>query len=300
MPTPLKRFILVAALAIAVGVSFPATAAAQPHGHPGGGWHVHGAVVVGPYYPYYPFALGFGWGYGPWWPYPYPYYPYGYPSDPDGSLKLEIKPRAAEVYVDGYYAGIVDNFDGTFQRLHTSPGEHEITLYLDGYRTVHQKLYVQPNVTTKLKYEMEKLPAGEQPEARPQPPNPPPDQGQQQPPPRNPYPSPRGQQPPYQGPPYQGPPPNQPRQGSTPQNQIGVNVYGTLAIRVQPGGADIVVDGERWNGPEGQERVFIEVAEGRHTVEIRKQGFRGYITEIDVRQGETASLNVSLRSQEEQ
>jgi len=165
---------------------------------------------------------------------------------------------------------------------------------------VHQKLYVQPNVTTKLKYEMEKLPAGEQPEARPQPPNPPPDQGQQQPPPRNPYPSPRGQQPPYQGPPYQGPPPNQPRQGSTPQNQIGVNVYGTLAIRVQPGGADIVVDGERWNGPEGQERVFIEVAEGRHTVEIRKQGFRGYITEIDVRQGETASLNVSLRSQEEQ
>jgi len=308
VPTPLKRLILFAAFAIGTGVSFPAIAAAQPHGHPGGG-HGHGAVVVAPYYPYYPFGVGFGWGYGygPWWPSPYPYYPYGYPSDPDGSLKLEVKPRTAEVYVDGYYAGVVDNFDGTFQRLHTSPGEHEFTLYQEGFRTVHQKLYVQPNVTTKLKYQMEQLTAGEQPEARPQPPNPPPDQGQQM-QPRGPYPPPRGQQPPYQqGPPYQGPPPQgpppqgQPRQGSVPPNQqVGVNVYGTIAVRVQPGGADIVVDGERWNGPEGQERVFIEVPEGRHTVEIHKQGFRGYVTEIDVRPGETASLNVSLRSQEDQ
>ncbi len=79
-----------------------------------------------------------------------------------------------------------------------------------------------------------------------------------------------------------------------------VNAYGTLSVRVQPDGADIVVDGDRWSGPEGQERLFIELPEGRHVVEIRKSGFRTYVTEIDVRRGETASLNVSLRSQEEE
>jgi hypothetical protein len=35
--------------------------------------------------------------------------------------------------------------------------------------------------------------------------------------------------------------------------------YGTLSIRVQPGPADIIVDGEKWRGPEGQERIFIEL-----------------------------------------
>ena len=55
---------------------------------------------------------------------------------PDASVRLDVKPKEAEVYVDGYYAGMVDDFDGTFQRLRVEPGEHEIELWLDGYRTV--------------------------------------------------------------------------------------------------------------------------------------------------------------------
>ena len=35
----------------------------------------------------------------------------------DGSLRLKVKPREASVYVDGYFAGRVDDFDGMFQRL---------------------------------------------------------------------------------------------------------------------------------------------------------------------------------------
>jgi hypothetical protein len=66
---------------------------------------------------------------------------------------------------------------------------------------------------------------------------------------------------------------------------------------VQPGDADVLVDGERWRGPAGQERLIIEVPEGRHTVEIQKSGFRTYVTEVDVRRGETTPLNVSLRTQ---
>jgi PEGA domain len=287
VPTRISRPLVITAFSAMFLVAWPSAGHAQYHGHYRGR-----VVVAAPYYPYYPFAFGMGWGYGPWYPYPYYPYPY-YAVDPGGSLKLEVTPRQAEVYVDGYYAGIVDDFDGTFQRLHTTPGEHEISLFLDGYRAVHQKLYLQPNVTTKVKYAMEKLGAGEQPEPKPEPVNLPSQSNApdpyQPPPPRGPYP-PRGQQPPVP----QGPPP--------PQRDVraDVNAYGTLSVRVQPGGADVVVDNEKWNGPEGQERLFIELPEGRHTVEIRKSGFRSYITDVDIRRGETASLNVSLRSQEEE
>ena len=34
-----------------------------------------------------------------------------------GNLKLKVKPRAAKVYVDGYFVGMVDEFDGAFQKL---------------------------------------------------------------------------------------------------------------------------------------------------------------------------------------
>ena len=84
--------------------------------------------------------------YDPWYRYlvtrtPYPY-GYGYRTyEPEASVRLEVKPKEAEVYVDGFYAGIVDDFDGTFQRLRVPPGEHELELWLEGYRTVRQKVF---------------------------------------------------------------------------------------------------------------------------------------------------------------
>ena len=70
--------------------------------------------------------------------------------------------------------------------------------------------------------------------------------------------------------------------------------FGALVIRVQPSGAEILVDGERWQGPEGSERLVIQVAEGSHRVEVRKEGFVPFSTTVQVRRGETAPLNVSL------
>ena len=56
--------------------------------------------------------------YGAWYPYPYlypgPLYPdqYGYRVRyGEASLRLEVKPKDAQVYIDGYYAGVVDDFD---------------------------------------------------------------------------------------------------------------------------------------------------------------------------------------------
>ena len=75
---------------------------------------------------------------------PYPYGPYRYMA-PEAALKLEVTPKEASVYVDGYFAGTVDEFDGAFQRLRLVPGQHEIVVYLEGYRSIREKLYLGPN-----------------------------------------------------------------------------------------------------------------------------------------------------------
>jgi hypothetical protein len=109
------------------------------------------------------------------YPYPGPYrgpYPYG-PYRYDAELKLQVSPKEAEVYVDGYFAGVVDEFDGAFQRLHVVPGQHEIVVYLEGYRSIREKLYLGPNSSRKLERTMEKLAAGEPNEPKPEPVNPP-------------------------------------------------------------------------------------------------------------------------------
>jgi hypothetical protein len=69
---------------------------------------------------------------------------------------------------------------------------------------------------------------------------------------------------------------------------------GTLSLRVQPDDAVVLVDGEEWDRPEGESRFFIDLAEGSHRLEVRKEGFRTYTRSIEVRRGETVTLNVSL------
>jgi PEGA domain-containing protein len=101
--------------------------------------------------------------YDPFWaPYWGGYYPYApYVVSTSGDVKVEVTPKQAQVYVDGYYAGLVEQFDGAFHHLRTSPGGHTITVYLDGYRTVSQDIYARAGSTFKLRATMEKLAPGE-------------------------------------------------------------------------------------------------------------------------------------------
>ena len=242
--------------------------------------------------------------------YGYPIRPYGYGYrryEPEASVRLEVKPKEAEVYVDGYYAGVVDDFDGTFQRLRVEPGEHEIELWLDGYRTVRRMVYLTLDNTFRVKYQMERLASGQAPEPKPQPLDPP--QGGNQPRAGQPRPM-RPMQPMDRGPMDRGPAtrrmPPQPMPQDDPRGQDnprpgqgqGNAAYGTLAIKVQPGDADVSIDGENWRGPGGQDRLTVEVSEGSHSVEVRKSGYRSYVTQVDVRRGQTTPLNVSLRGEQ--
>jgi hypothetical protein len=49
-----------------------------------------------------------------------------YTPEDRGALRLKLKPREAQVYVDGAFAGIVDDFDGAFQKLDLPAGRHTI------------------------------------------------------------------------------------------------------------------------------------------------------------------------------
>lgn len=118
------------------------------------GW---GGGYWGDYY-WYP-----GWGYYGWWP----YWDFGwagavgfagsyaeqYPDDL-GSVRLRIKPRDAAVHVDGYYVGIVDEFDGTFQKLRVDVGPHVITVKKPGFAPLEFKVRVVYDHTLTLQGEM--------------------------------------------------------------------------------------------------------------------------------------------------
>ena len=319
----LSGLVFAALLTLALGLAAPVQAR-QGHvhgsggvavggGHHGGG-HVHVGVGVGFYGGYYGFYPWFYWGpYSPYWyPWfypPYPYYGYGYgygyPYYPQSSVRIEVMPREAKVFVDGYFAGTVDDYDGTFQRLHVTPGKHDILIYLEGYHSLKQSFYLSPDSTYKIKGEMVKLAAGDPPE--PPPPAPPPQtrqepggppQDQNDMPPFGPPPTGIEAQP-GGAPPQQGPPPQaEYPQGAPPPMAPPNTRFGRVVVRAQPSDAEIYIDGERWLTPDSADRLVVNLAAGRHHIEVHKIGFDSFSTEVDVRPGESTPINVSLPSRD--
>lgn len=116
---------------------------------------------IGPAYGPYPYAF----------PSPYPYaYPYAYPpyvAGPHspyppgydyGGVRLGVRPRDAQVFVDGHYAGLVDDFDGTFQQLRLEAGGHKIEIRRPGFQDLDVDIHVQPGRTITLREELRPRP----------------------------------------------------------------------------------------------------------------------------------------------
>jgi hypothetical protein len=127
-----------------------------------------------PYYPYYPYDPWYLYGYGAfglgymyydpfWWGYGEPYAGYGYGgygySEPvgRGSLKLKVEPRDAEVYIDGYYMGTVDDFDGMFQKMELDAGAHRVEIRAVGYQTITFDVRIEPNDSVTYRGELQAL-----------------------------------------------------------------------------------------------------------------------------------------------
>ena len=261
-------------------------------------------VFVGGYY--YPSLYRASLWYSPWSPGYYGYYGYGpayfqYPIyagrgryDNSGSVRLQISPRQAEVFVDGYFAGTVDDFDGVFQRLNIEPGDHEVQVYLAGYRSFTQRIYLQPGKSFNIKHAMEPLRPGEQASPRPDPA------------------SGAGQGPgdndgggiargAGRGARGEGAGRGEGR-GARGEGRGGraggpSEGFGSLSLRVQPADAEVLIDGEPWRGSLENGPLVVQLGNGPHHIEIRREGYRSYLTDLGIVSGQTRTLNVALTKQ---
>ena len=237
-------------------------------------------------YRHYGYGVGFygGWGwygaYGPWGPWG-PYGGWGYPYYGGwyygSSMRIEIQPKQAEVYVDGWRAGTVDDFDSWYQSLNLEPGGHEIVLYLDGYKTQRHQLLFAHSSSQNLKGVMEKLGPGETSGPRPQPP-PQSERGHGD-----------------MAPQPQGAGSSQHMSAEyQPAAQAPAAQFGTLSIKVLPPDSEVIVDDQSWKTVGSDQLLAIKLSPGRHNVEVRKDGFTTYAEVILIRPGATMNLNVGL------
>ena len=132
------------------------------YGYPGYGYYNY----------YYPYTFGYGLYSGLGWS-PYfgdpgdPYYSgYGgsggyssgvYNTVAQGNLKLKVKPRNAKVYVDGFYVGLVDEFDGAFQKLALNGGRHKVEVRAEGYETAEFDVLITPDQTVTFQGELKRI-----------------------------------------------------------------------------------------------------------------------------------------------
>jgi hypothetical protein len=269
------------------------------YGYGYGGYYGYSPYYYRPYYygyygvPYY--GVGFSTGYG--WDdgyvsagYSAPYYrsSYGgyYRYRETGSIRTIVDPEKTRIYVDGYYAGTVDDFDGMFQRLYVAPGRHDVTLKLDGYRTHKFKVYVTEDSTVKIRHSMERGTGDDVvtdlTEGREEPPyrlsqddegrdrysRPTEDRGERE---------------------LEAQTVPRPEEG---RQLPDLRDAGTLRVEVRPDDASIYVDGQFFGT--GRRAGSIALPPGRHRVEAVRPGFRTVERDVEVRVGKTESLAIDL------
>jgi hypothetical protein len=266
--------LVVAATVVVTPLVLPAPV--QAHGH-------HGGVYVG--------VGGFyGWGWGPYWGWPYggwgpwPYY-YGAPGGGTlgyammsglGGLDLSVKPKDAEVWVDGKYFAEARDLDGDPSYLWLKEGPHRVVLYKAGYRSFDEDVAVNVGMIRELKVTLvpgeSQPPVPAAPEARPEPPRP---EG----PPRAEAAEPRAEATPPRA--EVTPPQGEPR--------------GAVHLRVRPEDATVYVDGEYRGTARALEN--FQLSPGHHRVELVRPGYQPLGTEFDVAAGQTTDIALSMEKQ---
>lgn len=255
---------------------------AVPRGRGGRTVVVRGRNYYVPYYgfgyPWYPYDY---WGgpYGGYWGGYYGYYggTYSY----TGSVRLKVKPRDAEVLVDGYYVGTVDDFDGVFQSLRLEPGPASIEIRAPGFQSLKLDVRVLPG--RKITYEAN-MQAGDPgpappplpPASRRQPPNRAPEPGvaMGRPAPADPNAAEPGDQADYGQPPV---------------------AFGGVRLRVEPRDAQVFVDGyfvgvvDDFDGGKG-----LPLESGPQNIEIRADGYEPLQIEVRILPDETITYEGRL------
>jgi len=253
--------LVLAAMAVVVTpLGLPASA--EAHGHHGG---VYVGVGYGGFYgwgPYWGWAAPY-WGWGPG-----PYY-YGAPGglalgyammSGMGALDLGVKPKQAEVWVDGKYVAEARDLDGDPSYLWLKQGSHHVVLYKAGFRSFEEDVDVNVGMIRELKVKLEPgestPPAPASSEVRSEPPRP-------------------------EGAELHA-------EAAEPQGEP----RGDVSLRVRPEDATVYVDGEY----RGTARALhgLRLPPGHHRVELVRPGYQPLEKEFDVEAGRTSDLALSM------
>lgn len=131
----------------------------RPDHHGGYRHYRHGGYYFGS--PWYP-------GGGLWWDfYGYPYYwgrawppyygyttSYGSAASGMGALDCDINPEDTQIYVDGKYVGICDDYDGFPEYLWLEKGTYDIVFFRPGFQTIARQYTVYPGLVTDVEDRM--------------------------------------------------------------------------------------------------------------------------------------------------
>ncbi len=158
---PTRAIVATAAILATMALTLPR--AADAHRRGGRGGHRLGPVFYRGYYgfgfPY--FGFGFGPYFGPYWG------PYGYPPPGGidmsaafaagyGAVDMNVKPGAAEVWVDGKYVAEARDLDGYPSYLWLPEGAHRVIVYKGGYARFEEEIEVQRGFRKDLRVRLEK------------------------------------------------------------------------------------------------------------------------------------------------
>jgi PEGA domain len=77
-------------------------------------------------------------------------------KDATGELKIAATPSRAAVFVDGEYAGHVDEFDGVGKAMLLTPGQHRLRIALPGYLPFDTMVDLHPQQKLKIQTDLVK------------------------------------------------------------------------------------------------------------------------------------------------
>ena len=241
-------------------------------GHRGLGHHGHHVGISYGYghgYHYRPYSYGhYGhYGYYPYYAYPVYHVGYGRSYAYNGFVDTDVSPEEAEVYVDGEFIGIADDFDGFPRYLALEPGEHTLSFKAEGRRTVTRDVTARRGVIIDLDFT---LPRGHDPE-------PIVDVGQVV---------------------ENDPAAEEPSGELVLEETRGAETVaaGFVRLNIRPGDASVYLDGEFLGSAATLSRLHgnLRLASGTHRIEIVRPGYRPVTRDVRLLPGDTLTMDFAL------
>jgi hypothetical protein len=191
------------------------------------------------------------------------------PEHAPAGLETDVEPGKADVQLDGQHVGQARDFNGRWDLLWLSPGEHVVEFSREGYQTLQLSVEVQAGGYVKLQEKLQKG-SGVDPRSSVATANQSPDTAPEV-------------------KPSAGPTAEEPR--AEPLLRRGL-----LRLVVQPPDAAVYLDGEFLARADELARLrgALPVAQGQHVIEVVRPGYESRAVRVDVGSGDPASVQIEL------